>query len=1022
MKSAPSNRPLVRPGRRLLLGFSVGLFVVWAPLRGLALEDGILPGSGPADREMVDLTPLEEAIYDISHQGNREGDYRWADVLEARIKGGEPLPPWPDSSPPADAEPPARHLAYWCRFRENDKTSDPTPAARDKLLAAVQSNPSRLAALLRFLPQTEDAGRKIARVLEFLPPEPSENRHVHRKARVWAYRHSGFFRDSVLAEAIHADPESQEQGEHQESALTALRAREPDFSKVLLTALTFTPDRLIATRAAGMLLDPVDADLTPGWRDWLLTAAADPSVPEGAREMATGKLLAAKWKGRDQWAIRFLAEGMGVDPYWFFDDVRDARDAWIPKLTGMIRGGNRAARERSVVLLAGIAATPDSLRPLLPWLDDPGWGGEQNGYSRLGFLDSFAEVHLPEAVSRLERALSNERDGWETARVASALAFHQARETVPAMKAALKKTEGSACAAIAESIHALGGFSRDEIFEGLEHYFFTYPSADQRHTMKFNPPEERLDSRIWVGVLLGDDPPWDQEWFDRISTRVTELVPKNPRSASALLDLMLLMKKGDVSPAAAALLGARQLTAEQLQQILPRVSKPGWNPEPFRPFCGIGGATGGFAAVLAADRKTIDSILAGNDEMSLLAMLAAAPVAEHTLAWQQLIPLLDSKDGELADAAEECLSRGGQDYRQALLVHERATAVGDEIPWDPAKGKYGEYDEIVRDAMARLKLPRGPDEIFELSQSSQGGTTGNWTVLAYPDSGVAFHDARDGRSGFAKLDKARMDRFRDYVTRYRVDELPPLVQPIMDGVSFFYVHSSGDHTSRVFMNNPPGAGPWDAPSATVPTGKERYSKGIVVYGGLVNLFDDLLRELSFTWHYGETGEEVLIPREVAEFVSVWKQGDDLRALVWDRWGARFWVGVDIATRSLKGLVPPPPLAESEWYVEPYRCELKKQAPGPRASYESGPLRALQRDPQGLFWIADGQATGKLTRRGFETISKTDVFRRDPEKPERHAVVSVKGIRLDSESMWVDGTEGMIYAAANGDLVRIPAKF
>ncbi|RYD35773.1 MAG: hypothetical protein EOP87_06745 [Verrucomicrobiaceae bacterium] len=662
----------------------------------------------------------------------------------------------------------------------------------------------------------------------------------------------------------------------------------------------------------------------------------------------------------------------------------------------------------------------DTLRPLLPWLDDPAWVGTPDHYDRMGFLDSFGEVRLPEAIPRLERALSNKTDSWETARIAYALAFHQAQHAVPAMKAALAGCEGSACASIVSSIQSLGGFSQDEIFGAVEHFFITCPSDENRQDVVFDREDSPKDPRIWIGACFIDEPPWNQQWFDKLSSRVIETVSRQPAPASGLLDLMLLMKKGDVSPAAAALLAPQQLSAWQLERILPRVSKPGWNPVPFRPLLGKKGALGGFAAVLASDRKSIDAILEGDDVMALRAVLAAASLVKGAVTPQQVLPLLGSKEEEVASAAVEYLRYGDREARRAFLLHKRATAGGDDVSWDPEKGNYGEYQKTVGRAMDQFNLPTGPDEVFELSQTAQGGIRGNWTVLGYKDSGIVFHEERGGRSGFAKLDKERMERFRDYVTRYRVDELPPLVQPIMDGVNFAYTHTRGENSSRVFMNNPPGTDPSLEPSAMVPTGKERYSKGIVVYGGLVNLFDILLEELPFTWAFGGVGEEVLVPREKAEIVSVWKQDDDLRVLVWDRMGVRYWMGVDPDTRSLTGLVAPPFLPATEWYVDRYSRKLTRLDPEKPTNTYDLPLRTLQSSSEGGLWIVDGESIYESTGSGIRPT--TGIFRLSPTESRGRPLASIRGLNLASEATWVDEAEGMVYAAVDGNLVRIPVRF
>ncbi|QJE96267.1 hypothetical protein [Luteolibacter luteus] len=71
------------------------------------------------------------------------------------------------------------------------------------------------------------------------------------------------------------------------------------------------------------------------------------------------------------------------------------------------------------------------------------------------------------------------------------------------------------------------------------------------------------------------------------------------------------------------------------------------------------------------------------------------------------------------------------------------------------------------------------------------------------------------------------------------------------------------------------------------------------------------------------------------------------------------------------------------------------------------------NPNGLLWGADGfRGTGdsKVSIGTFDTRT----FRFEPVK-------KIDGIFFDSQSMWIDAEEGFIYAALNGDLVRIPLR-
>lgn len=153
--------------------------------------------------------------------------------------------------------------------------------------------------------------------------------------------------------------------------------------------------------------------------------------------------------------------------------------------------------------------------------------------------------------------------------------------------------------------------------------------------------------------------------------------------------------------------------------------------------------------------------------------------------------------------------------------------------------------------------------------------------------------------------------------------------------------------------------------------------------------------------------KVLVPRERVETVSVWKQGADLRVLVRNDSAGKAWLSVDPASGKLLGPVKAPALESSGWVFD--------ESSGKVIAAKDGSSVTLQKtsDGEGL-WVANG-----VTYSGENP--KTAILRIDPKRPTKQEVLALNGIDFDSEAMWVDEAEGMIYAATDGDLVRIPLK-
>ena len=110
---------------------------------------------------------------------------------------------------------------------------------------------------------------------------------------------------------------------------------------------------------------------------------------------------------------------------------------------------------------------------------------------------------------------------------------------------------------------------------------------------------------------------------------------------------MLKAKTGDVSGVTAAVLAKGCVAEEQLDQILRRCRRPGWRTAPFKPLVPNGGAIGGFAAVLAADKKAVTGILDGNDPAAQEAVLAAASTAGDKLDLKRGVKPVTDDDGRL---------------------------------------------------------------------------------------------------------------------------------------------------------------------------------------------------------------------------------------------------------------------------------------------------------------------------------------------------------------------------------------
>jgi hypothetical protein len=743
----------------------------------------------------------------------------WSAILDARIKAGEPLPPWPgpNTGPPDSAEP-AAHLAHWRHEWSRSDGQQPSPSAREKILQAVQTEPTAIPAVLPLLPTTPAAATAVAGLLEKFPTASAADQEQRREIRAWIYRNGGMFRDEVIADARHAKWELYGWNERRDPTLDALQQRDPDTATRLLQEFVGGADPGLAVVAARLLMEQAKPDAQVPWRKILIAAAANPKNPETARMIAVEALIGAKWPEREAWILSCLAQPDSGDTYWFSRAIWDDPDHWIPLLTNLIGGENRHAHDHAVCLLASFWPNPrvDALRPLLPWLKDPGWSID-TAMSRLRFIQSLDEVDFPECVSGLLHLVREEEDSSCVAYAAKALAHYRVEEAVAPLKAALTRSGPNYYREMIVAIHELGGFSPEEIVAALEAYFTAYPTAEDRRWLSPVWLDDK-DLAVHIGHFFPRSLPKSADLLAAIGRRAAALRETKPALADAFGELLVDACDAPARTVLAQALADGSLTATQLVIALRHRRNPAWRGDEFTNLVKLPGATGGFAAVLAADHAVMAAILTGRDRKAQAAVLAAARLTGDLLDPARVAAMMRSK--------RKAVSRTASAYLQDSQSPAARRA------WDQHHTKDPE--------------PGDPLESYRLSIHAQGGCGGWWDVSIYPDRAVATRNF-DGESRCRTciLTDSQVALIRHYVTTYKVDELPPLNQPIIDGVSYNYVHTTRTGERRVYMNNPPTGQPSMEPSVTMPDPDHPhgYSQGIVIYAQLVNLFIDMFAQL-----------------------------------------------------------------------------------------------------------------------------------------------------------------------------------
>lgn len=829
----------------------------------------------------------------------------WSKILESRIKAGEPLPDLPalEAGPPDSAES-AQHLRYWRESWNRRNGQSPGLAIREKILQAVQSEPSAIPEVLQSLPQNEQAAGSVDRLLPALPDASPGDSEKRREVRAWIYLNSGLHRDEVLADARRANWELYIWNERPDPTLQAIQAREPEVATRLLKEFASGSDAGLSVVAARLLMEQSAPEAKELWRRQLIVAAANDKLPEEARHIAVDALIESKWDGRESWILSNLKLENSGEVNWYSSPIVKEPDHWIPLLVKMLNGENRHAHDHAVDLLAGfnlgIERSPrvDTLRPLLPWLKDPKWSDA--GDNRGLLIRCVSEVDLPESVEGLLHVVREKGESSSyVACAAESLAHYKAKEAVPYLKEALGTCDDSYYwERIVRAIHELDGFSNAEIISSLEAYFTAYPKEEER-SQSLPSSDSAMPPMLKIGSFFAKLPDKDNALLDAINGRLGDLDKERPGIAAAFRNLLI-----EASPSAAGDLLAKNLadgtmTEKQLVAGLNCRNHPAWKGLGFGDLSNRVGTVRGFAAVLSGARDEIAAVMKGEDEAAMAAVLAAARITGDSLDFERVSSLLDSENSDIENAAAAYLKSRKEPEAQRLWKEHHQEK---DSEWDPERHVYGKYTSLEMRIREQFGISESPQEIIALKRSIPGSaeTSDRWCFFLYPGSTYAVRDFGQGRVGICPLPDSLRDRVRRYITLYRVDDLPPLELMIMDGVHFRYEHVTAAGTRSVFMNNPPTS----RKDVEEYLEREPTHKGIVIYAQLVKLFEGVFDELNLKPSFGRE-IEIVVPREKAQIKTVWKRGKDLRVLVENSPESRHWQSVNPQDGTLTGAVAEP---------------------------------------------------------------------------------------------------------------------
>jgi hypothetical protein len=414
--------------------------------------------------------------------------------------------------------------------------------------------------------------------------------------------------------------------------------------------------------------------------------------------------------------------------------------------------------------VGGEAETADrdrarALRPLLPWLEDPGWTSTEG---RARFVSRLGSVELPEAVPALVRILERECDKAIVVAVVNALAGQGDPRAVPALKRLLRK--GGLNDWVLPALLDCGGIAREEQLDAIEAYVRV-----QHRRGGTVVSEWRLEEQIGFWAL---DHGATDDAFNAALLRRARDVPELAEivhwrgGAVADRDVVRRLRAGRLS--CASLLAALDRPAEVVEHAAPGL----------REALRAGGAPCGFAAALLDEPL---DVLAGHDRAAQRALLAAARYLRRPLPIDRVARLIPDRAAELY-----LLSDDGPQARKLFP--------GRILGFEP-------WEAVDRKVRGLLDAEPAVREIRALYTRRPGGEVGRVVLVSGERMELRwFTPSPRVRVRYLDVDEGR--RLLDFLDRHRVDDLGPL-GPYGDGVvAYYYLHVTREGGRRVFLGRP----------------------------------------------------------------------------------------------------------------------------------------------------------------------------------------------------------------------------
>ncbi|MFT3746582.1 MAG: hypothetical protein QM785_20100 [Pyrinomonadaceae bacterium] len=332
-----------------------------------------------------------------------------------------------EMKPPADDAPIEVLISYWStravNYSKERHMPRPSDAVLERFYAEIAKDARVLPRLLYALP---DDGRTAELAQQIYEREGTGGvfaKGQRNQIKEWLINNSPSYSGDLVRRASSVREDGEYLTNHEDLlALTRIdyAQAKPIIDRLYSDSSQKVPQVLAKWARYRHALQTDSTSDIDTYRDELKAVVEDKTATPAMRDLAMDAIAREKsWPGRDDWYYSLLGDetlaDLRVNGRSFTGLttmlLMSPDDKYVDKMLELARSENKTVRAAAVRNLTIRLNTrnPEILRALLPWLDDPKWVPDYNGY-RSSYINMLASQPFPEAVPGLIRLIDEQAD------------------------------------------------------------------------------------------------------------------------------------------------------------------------------------------------------------------------------------------------------------------------------------------------------------------------------------------------------------------------------------------------------------------------------------------------------------------------------------------------------------------------------------------------------------------------------------------------------------------------------------